>query len=425
MSEYRHIRILHRQIIEDNIRDDNDIVEKFRREHPLLIYAHDDTGNSAAFIALKCDKLNIYNILIANGFSLDPTENINVLVEEICKSRGILERDDEAYRNEALKVKKSLRLIHLSYFKSASHRHRHLNILSWKSKLSLSTSDGQRRYFRELIDRAFEDLNEIEYIVPLLKLAASSDCLQIIFDFHKGSVEHMDPTGNSGTMGVTYPISGTIYIGAEGLLDDSTKFKVLGVLAHELCHYSMKLVYNNGCKPYAQNCAKLEIFQEITEFCRNYKDADDIIGLVFEGEAYSPERYHAELIVRVPHLMALHKSNKSELEDRQQKFPRLFDFYLSTIEDMKLKLERDDALATLHMVNVMCGVLTRSENPEIYNIPGDLKALKLYSSDNVATNCTELVSIYKKLKATDKFYSFTSTPQSGSEVLLLFGRKKI
>lgn len=410
MGEYQRslksIASLHQHIKDDNITDVNRIVEHFRRKHPQLIHACDEKGNSAAFIALSYNKFHIYEILIANGFSLEPTESIKVLWEKICESRGIVDKD------EALKLKKSLRLIHLSYFKSASHRH--LNILSAKSKLSLN-SDEQRRDYRELIDRAFEDLNEIEDIVPLLKLAASSECLEIIFDFRKRSVEHMDPTATTGTLGTTYP-SGTIYIGAEELLDDSTtKNEVLGVLAHELCHYAMKLVYNNSCKPYAQNSARKRKFRAINKFCKTYQNSEDIISRVYNC-GYPVKVYHAELITRVPHLMAFYKSSQKVLEDRRQQFSKLFNYYSSTVVDMKLKLERDEALAIKHRLNVVCGVLTCSENPEIYNTPEDSEALKLYLSKvdlpllNVATNCTALtmISIYKKLKSTDEFYSFTN-----------------
>jgi len=65
--------------------------------------------------------------------------------------------------------------------------------------------------------------------------------------------------------GSTYSISKWIFVGAK-LSDKKREQQIKGVLAHELCHYVMRLVYENQENPYYKHMIKFaEMFDEIVK----------------------------------------------------------------------------------------------------------------------------------------------------------------
>jgi hypothetical protein len=84
-------------------------------------------------------------------------------------------------------------------------------------------------------------------------------------------------------------------------LDNHKRFEVYGTLAHELCHLTMGMLYSNKCKPYRVGDETLkQKLNRIVMYCQEDKHAEEIVEHVF---AYPTSAWHAELIVRVPHLM--------------------------------------------------------------------------------------------------------------------------
>jgi hypothetical protein len=280
-------RLFHQNIQEGNVENLKTFIDEFPTEK--LVY--DENNNSAVAVSLNAEQFEAYEFLISNGFKLGLHESF----EEILTK---LDRKQESSK-EAKKKRTRLRLIHNKYVKESSKKH--LYKLNVKSKLSHYTDDDSRKRFEEEIVIVFEELSELMWIEIMLKYVANSKTLQIIFDFYRESVEVMDPTKHRFVFGTTYPRDACIYIGAKKLLNNRERSEVLGTLAHELCHLTMGMLYGNNCKPYTPgDDAKEQEFNRIVMYCQEDKHAEDIISHVFD---YPPSKWHAELIVRVPHLM--------------------------------------------------------------------------------------------------------------------------
>jgi hypothetical protein len=201
-------------------------------------------------IALKLEQFDIYELPISKGFFLHPHENI----EEIVK-------------NFPIETKKKIRDIHKKPAKLQNLQH--LLTLNSRSKLSHDATEDKKRELFEVIDKTFKTLNDIKWIESVLKIVACADELTIIFDFDRDSVVNMDPTANKFTKGLCYHGRGDVYIGAFGLLNESDEkkfYKTLAVVAHELSHYAIQLIYQNQCKPFCYD--DLESFDKFDEmFC--------------------------------------------------------------------------------------------------------------------------------------------------------------
>jgi hypothetical protein len=157
----------------------------------------------------------------------------------------------------------------------------------------------------------------------ILQTVAASKEFQIIFDFNRTSIQHLDPTADQGFRGMFYT-SRQIYIAAGGLFNPSLLLDVYGTLIHELCHYAMLLVYNNFCKPYYETEeAAIKLYTKIADICQSRKDSEYIMSLVFR---YHPDMRHAELIVRVPQLMVLYSKNQTQADNCRKIYADLYRF---------------------------------------------------------------------------------------------------
>lgn len=175
-------------------------------------------------------------------------------------------------------------------------------------------------------------LNSIQNIQPILKLVAFSEDINIVFDFNQTSISKMDPTKSEAVRGTTYYSSGYIYIGANNTND------AYGTLAHEFAHYAMNLVYENDCKPYHRSDdyskKKYEkVLNDTKEYLLKKNKSDPIVSVVFE---LNPTLWEAELIVRVPHLLAKYQEEPTILESLAKQFSGIFSYYnKKVLEDLK------------------------------------------------------------------------------------------
>jgi NACHT domain len=287
-------------------------VKLFCYKYPHDKYVFSVNHESAIAVALRLERLEIYEFLISRGFKLGAHEKFDEIINEK-KTNS---------ENKSL-MKKALRTIHNKFVKESTLKH--LYDLNLKSKLSHNTDDANRLKFHEKIWKMYEELNELKLIDPILKVASSSKDLQIIFDFSRDSVDLMDPTKHKFVFGASYPSAAFIYIGAKSLLNYHERLKVGGTLAHELCHFTLKLVYKNKCQPFAESDEKSEQeYSKIIGTCEKDKKFDEIVSRVFD---YPSQKWSAELIVRVPQLLVVHKENEEKLSDCQEKFFDLFNFY--------------------------------------------------------------------------------------------------
>lgn len=336
-------------------------------------YAFNGNNESAVATAVKNRRCEIYELLLASGFMLGPNEDINQILKE---PESI---DDIQFR-------KKLSKIHIKLSKNSVPKH--LVLLSDKSKLSYDSKESDRQTCQQSIMKSFESLNGINLIEPLLKFAAKIDNLTIIFDFGHDSVENIDLTSKNSVRGTTLPKSSRIYIGAKRLLDAS-KNEALATLAHEVCHLVVEKVLENDCKPYRKDDIESEKeFNGIFNDCKTNQNFEDVIKFACEA---TKDQQHAEMIARVPHLLALYKDDSQKLMYCYEIFNILFQFYQENVlEKVKQKLKLMEAQEEIDEVNDLIGYTTQMEKLKIFSKDLDLD---LDASQNVLlliSNCCEL-----------------------------------
>ncbi|CAG9800003.1 unnamed protein product [Chironomus riparius] len=270
-------------------------------------------NESALAFALRNKLFDIYGLLLSENIKFGPHEKFSEIKDSMRQSD-----------------KEQLREIH--YKESKFLPENHMHVLLSNSRLGHGTIETEKKY--EIIQKAFEVLNENPLIQVILMIVAASRNFRIIFDFNCDSVEVMDPTANETTRGLFYS-TGRIYVAVKKLLNESTKYDALGTLAHEMCHYAVNLVYKNLAKPYSlgDDEAKIE-FENILTLCKESCSEEEIIELVFN--CYPHNMQHAELIVRVPHLIMLYFNDQNKFEEVRKIFIKLFEvFEQRVIPDMK------------------------------------------------------------------------------------------
>lgn len=305
---------------------DLEATKAFIEKYPRDKLAFNAEKESAIKIALKSQQFGVYELLIANRFKLGLKENFKKIVDEITENLT---------GNDPASARRKLRKIHIKHVKSSILLHVHDLIAM--SKLSHDTNDAHRRILNEKIMRAFEEVNEFNQIEPVLKLAATAENLEIIFDFQRASVDHMDPTQHDRTFGTTYSVSASILIGAKRLNDEIQRFFVYGTLSHELCHFAMMLTYGNNCKPYHADDEENKLkFTVIVIRCKEVQPSGSIIVEVFD---YAPDKWHAEMIVRAVHILAACKNDADSSISYQNSYPFLFDYFNNKcLVDIKQKI---------------------------------------------------------------------------------------
>lgn len=322
--------------------------------------------------------------------------------------------------------KKELRQLHKDNAKEVNIKH--LSILFAKSKLSHDAKHCKRRKYLAHIEQAFVDLNEIELIEPILKIASCAESLNITFDFKRDSIEHMDPTMKKDVMGICYYARGDIYIGAKGLMDSdkNSYFMSLAVIAHEFCHLAMALVYGNRCKPYSvEDTESQQQLDNILQICQEKKCSEPFIDNIF---IYSEHHQIAELIVRVPHLVVCYQNNKKKLESSEKNFHALFDFYYTkTFEDLKTEYSLLLARIEVKKLNKRLGYLKTLKKAAHKLMLENFDSLDFKSNDDkihfISSNCPTLTmnTIYKRLKTEKNFKSdniFMKIENLGDEEML-------
>lgn len=372
-------------------------VKKILATHHRDKHFYNSNFESAAATALKYQKDEIYELLIANGISLGPHEDMVEIID-----------------GQPARKKRKIRDIHRIFLKNVSEKH--LTTLISCSRISHDSSAGDRRELLDLITKAFEDLNESSLIKSILKVVSTVKHLTIAFDFNRESVEHMDPMKTKLVAGTTYTNDAYVYIGAKGLRNDENfsaeenaakRCDVLGTLIHELTHFAINLVYQNHCKPYfADDDVRQEEFSEIVRQSQTREGSEEVIKSVFN--CYTPDKWHAELIVRVPHLIAFYRSDEEKFFEVSDAFTELFDFFNEIIlRDFEPEYPLLEAKHEIREVNELCGVLSQLQDPEISLSPDSLNLSLHYHAAiiHVSSNCVQVTmkAIYQQLKSENNF----------------------
>lgn len=190
LQRLRDIDSFHEDITDGDLESVKSFIERYPTEKQVL----NSRGQSAITIALMSKQLIIYDELIKNGFKLGADENFQDIIKRV-------------YEHDR-RSKRQLRKIHKKYVKNSTLTH--LLVLFAVSKLIHTTNDENRRACSERVMKAFEEINEVKWVEETLKIASKFKTLMIVFDFHRDSVDYMDPTANEGTRGSVYPGRGDI-----------------------------------------------------------------------------------------------------------------------------------------------------------------------------------------------------------------------
>lgn len=192
-------------------------------------------------------------------------------------------------------------------------------------------------------DKIIDDLFKLKDVKEVLKTVATTD-VTVTFVMDNEILGEFDRELGEFCDGAFYPLSNIMLVSQ--CKDEATRY---GVFAHEATHAAMFFVYGNYCKPYCMNDTIRE--KEFKQIVKNYKEKYDnggigqqIINNVFK--CYKPELFVAELIVRIPHILAffhgsnLNKNNTSNIDPFELLEVEHSDFYNffreKTLKDLKI-----------------------------------------------------------------------------------------
>ena len=239
----------------------------------------------------------------------------------------------------------------------------HIFFIYSKTRLGFGYDKEQQKNYFEEIKNYLDELNEIKSIIPILKVIEHSYSLVIVFDFDHDNVSKTDLNSDRSTLGVCYFKTGRLYIGAK-----SSNKETLGTLIHELTHYAMQIVFKNDGKPFAAaDIANREFFNAVVAKCRAMESHNSIVLPVFNSSCYDESFQSAELIVRVPEMMAFyHYDDESSLKAELKKYEKLADFYtnqvLGKIESFVKDPNRFQAVRDVQQLNDRLGNINELSN---------------------------------------------------------------
>ncbi|XP_070501416.1 uncharacterized protein [Chironomus tepperi] len=315
MKEF--VKMTH-QFVKSVKNNDEVTVKNILEKYPNLRYFYSRDNVSAAFVALSKEKFDIYKIFMNKNVCVGPKEDI-----------------DKILSNFNDKKREELRKIHLEHSREPPEKF--LMILHSNTSVGHDTINVNEKLNHA--KSAIEYLCRISIIRLILQVVAASRDFKLIFDFNRDSVQFLDPTSSKQTRG-SFFTSRQIYIAAKFFLDPQRRQEAIGTLAHELCHFAMFLVYKNNCLPYFNGDHKqAKKFHGYLKFCHENRKKEKIIHHVFDIPKENQETRHAELIVRVPHLLALYHEDQDYLDQLREIYLPLFSFFeFKVVEDMKTAL---------------------------------------------------------------------------------------
>ncbi|XP_064468411.1 uncharacterized protein LOC135379089 [Ornithodoros turicata] len=261
----------------------------------------------------------MYRAVTTNAFKA-----FGLLLSQKCKFKNAREGDCLQHLNPLQKSE----LARQRYF-VAGYEGSYISVLKGRS-----TSLAECAGFQRILDDMYRSLDSNDLLKPVLKVASMAPHLSIRFDFERIHTQCM-VGGYRTNLGMTEPEKQGVFIGATGLHGERTDAaerrtkEVEGTLVHELCHLALNLVYGNEGKPYlCTDESRKEHYAGILEDARGRQHGlHDILKWAFHGND------EAELIVRIPHILALCPTEGNTILEEQ--VPRLFQFFKQhVVEDM-------------------------------------------------------------------------------------------
>jgi len=206
-------------------------------------------------------------------------------------------------------------------------------------------------------------------------------------------------------LGITYSAFSRIFVGAKTSNTEDRGQKTKGVIAHELCHYALRLVYENNEKPYYEtSLEKAKAFEEVVAAYKKYGDPvemlDDECGGILSNvyKNYESDLHQIELIVIAAQIQATYNNDEKKVKYLEDKFKLLFQYFenfiFKDLEKFNLKKRKD-----LRALNKTCEII-----PEIENLKLELLSLRFLNIINefvvITTNIPKLLllNLYKNLQ---------------------------
>ncbi|XP_070506054.1 uncharacterized protein [Chironomus tepperi] len=362
-----------------------------------LKFFYSPSNFSALKEALNLKKYAVFYYLKSLGFK---GENCYAFIKKM---------DSKEEKSEAIRIATNQRIKNIN--QSLPNIHKSVHKLYAQSTIHYrQINEEQKVEYSKKIMKWFMDIYNVS--PQLINVAASCDRLKIIFDFESDNVESAS-LDNPNASGITYSFRKLIFMGAKlsEQYGNSTKEReqeIKGVLAHELCHYAMKLVYDNNFNPYHKDREDLKesfdkIVQEIDKWSANEADeapddqCNNIISSVFEN--YTKEEFHFELIVRFVQFSTAFDDEELKLNDIKDMYERLVDYWtVQVIPEMEKYLNTNKEVIKLNRLTEM---LDNISNPQFQVKPGkQIEELINNKLVIVTTNNPQLlfIDISKNLK---------------------------
>ncbi|XP_064464620.1 uncharacterized protein LOC135375913 isoform X2 [Ornithodoros turicata] len=335
-------------------RRDVEQVRKYMQERPFLkMWLNPHTDESAMLLAVKKNAFKVYALLRS----------------EKCEFK---DNDESDCLSSLNKLQKS-ELVRQEDFVTQSQES-HIYALKSRSK-SQAACEG----FDEIIDNLYRALDSSDLLRPVLKVASEAPHLSILFDFEREHTHCMTGHG-SECCGVTLLERQRIFVGAKGLRGGPTQAtndrtnEVAGIMVHGLCHLALFLVYKNRARPYRRSDKiRRKHYASILEDAKGRKEyLHDILKWVFNEEAKKEEAKKeeakkvdakAELIVQVPHLLALDPTKGDKILEKQ--VPRLYQFFKEhVVHDMELCTQNDYPIKESEIIREFNAKLRRASSTE-------------------------------------------------------------
>lgn len=298
-----------RQSLHRSIADrDAEAVSRILEDMHSGLYVYNENNDSAFATALKNFEIGIYTLLLKKNF-------------KFCEKCPLL------MKNLPVNLKQVISFKNRELFKPLGEVPNKHQLLS---KCHLATGHFHKQFYSVKINGFLWDLQNHPEVSSLLRIAEKSISLKIAFDFQHSDTMLMHPDhknkGPFDPRGVCTP-AGNLYISGKRN-DRDTR----GVLAHELTHHAMKLLYRNSFHPYqAFDDERKTNFGDVIKECREvYEKKEDVtilsiwnINQTFQN--YSEENFSSELIARVPQVLTNY--SKKDIKIAEAKYPKLFAYY--------------------------------------------------------------------------------------------------
>ncbi|XP_070508868.1 uncharacterized protein [Chironomus tepperi] len=289
--------------------DDYDFIKLKLESEPNLVHFYNRNNESLLGYSLKMKRFIIFEFL-DKSITTGSHENL-----------------ENVYENMNKKNKKMLRDQHKGNAKYFPEMH----IFILKSKSRIGNNDRHSHKKWRYVSEAYETLNTNNYCRKILKVAAEIKKLNIFFDFKHDSTYYLDPATSIYTSGIIYT-NGTIFIGAKELTDDENKFKVFGVLAHELCHLAVLMAfmnYNFDPYPLGDSIQKTRYINQVMVQCMERKEHEYYVSNVF---LYPENEQNSEMIVTVPQMLMHYGDDSEIIEELDGIFEELFKYSREVVD---------------------------------------------------------------------------------------------